>query len=202
MRGDGDAARAATRERIIEATLRCVERWGLAKTSLEDVAVAADLSRATVYRHFPGGRDELVQEALRFEVEQFLSRVACEVSDDRGIEAKLVHALITGHRALDEHRLLHQVLSTEREALLSELAAIEPFMLAEVQAEMRRNLDDAELRPGVDPDDAADYLARIFFSYVGSPGGSDLTDPAAVTALVRRFLLGGILAPAARPAAD
>ena len=193
MRPDGEAARAATRARIIEATLRCVERWGLGKTSLEDVAVAADLSRATVYRYFPGGRDELVHETVRFEVEEFLGRLAAEVSDDEGVEAKLVHALVTGHRAIGEHRLLHQVLTTEREAFLSELASIGPLMLAEVQAVMRRVLDDEEVRPGVDRDEAADYLARLFLSYLGSSGGSQLDDADHVTELVRTFLLGGIL---------
>jgi AcrR family transcriptional regulator len=193
MSAAGSTARAITRARIIDATLRCVERWGLAKTSLEDVAVAAELSRATVYRYFPGGRDELVQEALRYEVECFFGRLAMELQSDQGIEAKLAHALVTGHRALDEHRLLHQVLSTEREAFLSELANLEPFMLTEVRAVMARELDEEELRPGVDRDEAADYLARMFLSYLGSAGGSGLDDPAAVLGLVRRFLLGGIL---------
>jgi AcrR family transcriptional regulator len=192
MRPDGDAPPAATRDRIIEATLRCVERWGLAKTSLEDVAVAAELSRATVYRYFPGGRDQLVTDAVTAEVHTFLGRIQQEVSDDEGLEAKLVHALVTGHRAVGEHALLHQVLSTEREALLSELATIGPLVLAEVRKVMRRTLDDETVRAGVDPDLAADYLARLFLSYLGSAGGSDLTDAVAVTRLVRTLLLGGI----------
>src|SRR6476660_8543910 len=41
-----------TRTRLLQATLSCVERWGLEKTSLEDVARQAGLSRATVYRYF------------------------------------------------------------------------------------------------------------------------------------------------------
>jgi AcrR family transcriptional regulator len=192
MRPDGDRARAATRERIIGATLRCVERWGLAKTSLEDVAVAAEVSRATVYRYFPGGRDQLVTETVTWEVERFLGHLEQEVSGDVGLEAKLVHALLTGHRAIGEHHLLHQVLSTEREALLTELATIGPLVLAEVRAVIRRVLADEPVREGVDRDRAADYLARLFLSYLGSAGGCDLTDPAAVTELVRTYLLGGI----------
>jgi AcrR family transcriptional regulator len=190
---EGVGAREATRVRILGATVRCIERWGLAKTSLEDVAAAAELSRATVYRYFPGGRDELVQAAVRTEVETFLGRLAVEVTDDEGMEAKLVHALVIGHRALEEDHLLHQVLSTEREAFLSEMETIGPLMLAEVQAVMRLGLEEERLRPGTDPDEAADYLARLFLSYLGSAGESRLDDPEAVRLLVRRFLLGGIV---------
>ena len=46
-------------KRIVDATLRCVGRWGLAKTTLDDVAREAGCSRATVYRLFPGGKDSL-----------------------------------------------------------------------------------------------------------------------------------------------
>jgi AcrR family transcriptional regulator len=34
--------------RIIAATLRCIGQWGLAKTTLDDVARRADCSRATL----------------------------------------------------------------------------------------------------------------------------------------------------------
>src|SRR5437764_8400576 len=46
--------------RIVEATLRCVARWGMAKTTLDDVAREAGLSRATVYRVVPGGKENLM----------------------------------------------------------------------------------------------------------------------------------------------
>ena len=43
------------RERLLQATYACVARWGLAKTTVEDAAREAGVSRATVYRYFPGG---------------------------------------------------------------------------------------------------------------------------------------------------
>jgi len=55
-----DVAPAAETE-VLGATVECVARWGLSKTTLDDVARAAGVSRATVYRLFPGGRDVLVR---------------------------------------------------------------------------------------------------------------------------------------------
>ena len=48
------------RQRILEATYACIARWGIFKTTVEDAAREAGMSRATVYRHFPGGREELM----------------------------------------------------------------------------------------------------------------------------------------------
>jgi len=42
-------------QRMVAAAVRCVARWGLAKTSLDDIAREAGSSRATAYRVFPGG---------------------------------------------------------------------------------------------------------------------------------------------------
>jgi len=52
------------RERILEAGYACVARYGLAKTTVEDVARASGLSRATLYRYFPGGKDQLITEGV------------------------------------------------------------------------------------------------------------------------------------------
>src|SRR5271165_6126437 len=62
-RRDGAAYHAAmpddVRSRLLEGTYACVVRQGIGGTSLEDAAREAGVSRATLYRYFPGGRDEL-----------------------------------------------------------------------------------------------------------------------------------------------
>ena len=55
-------------ERICDAALTCVARWGLTKTTLEDVARQAGCGRATIYRHFPT-RADLVIAVYRHQVE-------------------------------------------------------------------------------------------------------------------------------------
>ena len=77
---------AGTRQRILEATYACVARWGLAKTTVEDVAREAKLSRATVYRTFPGGRDELVTAVVSWATLEFFARLYEEVHDAGSLE--------------------------------------------------------------------------------------------------------------------
>lgn len=182
-----------TRTRILEGAVACVERWGLAKTSLEDVANEAGLSRATVYRYFAGGRDQLISEAIGWEVAKYLGRLSDAIAPEVGVEAKLVRGLVFGHQAIDEHLLLQRVLSSEPEVFLAGFQPTMPAMAALVQAEARRLLDDERLRPDIDPDEAAGYLSGLFLSYLGNPGHWDLTDEAAVRRLVRTQFLAGIL---------
>jgi AcrR family transcriptional regulator len=54
-----DPAREAARLAILKAAERCFSRFGLAKTTMEDIARAAGMSRATVYRYF-ADREALV----------------------------------------------------------------------------------------------------------------------------------------------
>ena len=50
---------SALDERILDAATALVARWGVTKTSLADVAKEAGCSRATLYRSFPGGKQQL-----------------------------------------------------------------------------------------------------------------------------------------------
>lgn len=182
-----------TQQRIIAAALACIDRWGLAKTSLEDVAHEAGLSRATVYRAFPGGRDEVITRTVASEIERFFTRVEGAVAAEPDLPAKLRTGLVFGHRTLTEHRLLQQVLSTEPEAILTELSSMAPLVGEAITTYLAGLLAAEDLRPGVRLDEAADHLARLFLSYLGSPGQWDLADEAAVDRLVRTRLLAGIV---------
>jgi len=60
------------RDRLYAGTYDCVARFGLSKTTIDDVARASGLSRATIYRTFPGGRDQLLRETVGWEVTRLI----------------------------------------------------------------------------------------------------------------------------------
>ncbi len=53
--------------RAVSATLRCLARWGLRRTSFDDVAREAGCSRATLYRAYPTGKDALLAAVVAAE---------------------------------------------------------------------------------------------------------------------------------------
>ena len=137
-----------TRTRILDGALHSVERLGLAKTSLEDVAQTAGVSRATIYRYFPGGRDQVITETVTWEVENFLDRIAGVVDELDTIEEKLQGALLIGHRAIGDHLLLQQLLSTEPQELFRELAEVGPLMRTAIAEYIAEQLRNERLQPG------------------------------------------------------
>jgi len=54
-----------SREEAIERIAEEFRRHGYAATSLSRIAEATGLGRASLYHHFPGGKDEMVREVFR-----------------------------------------------------------------------------------------------------------------------------------------
>lgn len=185
--------RSDTRLRILEGALESVERLGMGRSNLEDVARAAGVSRATVYRYFPGGRDQVVTETVTWEIENFLTRIIDAVHELDGLQEKLRTALVLGHQAIGEHQLLQRLVSTEPDEIFRELAEIGAVLRDAVVTYLERELRRERLQPGVDPAEAADYCARLYLSYLGSQGGTDLSDDDAVDRLVATQFLPGIV---------
>jgi AcrR family transcriptional regulator len=182
------------RDRILEAAYACIARFGLAKTTVEDVAREAGLSRASVYRTFPGGRDELVREVVGWQITTFFADLAHSVADASGFEEVVEAALLHAHRAVGEHEVLQRLLLTEPEKLVPTITMETSRFVPLIAAFVEPYLAHETLRPDIDRRQAADYVARMVVSHIGAPGRWDLTDPAQVQALVRAEILAGIVA--------
>jgi AcrR family transcriptional regulator len=183
-----------TRQRILEATYACVARWGLSKTTVEDAGREAGLSRATVYRYFPGGREELITAVVSWEFLQFFTRLYDEVRDAQSLEQVMERGLQFAHRSLAEHEVLQKVLQTDPDVLLPALTVESTRIVGVIAEFLIPYLEQHGLAEGVEPREASDFLARMIVSYMNAPGRWDLDNEVQVAALVRTELLAGIVA--------
>jgi len=192
------------RERVLEGTFTTVARLGMAKTTVEAVATTSGVSRATVYRHFPGGREQLLSETVSWEMGRFFLRLMEAVEGAADFVTLVEDGVVFAHRSITGHEVLQKMLITEPERLLPLLTTqshqtlewIRGYLRSFVQAE-----DDAgHLRPGVDVDGAVDYVARMILSLIVSPGRWNLDDRGDVELLVRSELLGGVMREECLPA--
>ena len=188
MSGAGDAERAV-HDRVLDATKRCCERWGIAKVTIDDIAAEAGTSRATIYRLFPGGRDVLY-EALRVrETEEFMATLTEHVTGAATFEEVVVRGVVGATRMLqtDEHMKL--MLASEPGEVVTDLTVdglprifrvatvfLTPFFAPYIGREQSARL--------------AEWLARVVISYFLAPSRYvDLADEASATEFVRSFVL-------------
>lgn len=164
------ASRAAETEdgpeaRIIDAAFECAGRYGLARTTMSDVARAARLSRQTVYRYFPNKHALISALVLREEARLIgLVRAAAAAEDDtrNGIRAGTLTTLCW----LREHPLLDPIMSAEPGELL-------PFLTLEAHPVLALGMRAAEeifegRLPHVSREKlhrAAEAWARLMLSY-------------------------------------
>lgn len=94
-RASGDAdegAPDARRRALLDAAVTVFTRYGYRKTSMDEVARAAGLSRQGLYLHFPN-KEELFRAGVKYTLEVGLAAAsACLRDPERSLEAKLVGA--------------------------------------------------------------------------------------------------------------
>ncbi len=146
-----------------------------------------------MYRAFPGGRDELVSAAVTRAVVDFFAGLRADIGDVPDVTTLLERGLVAGRLRLDQHTVLQRALEDEADQIVPELATVLPIVLQLLRAELVDRLAHERLRPGVEASEAADLLARMALSIIGSPGGWDMDDPDAVRRLVRGQLLAGVI---------
>jgi AcrR family transcriptional regulator len=170
-------------ERIIEGTLRCVARWGIPKTTLDDVAREAGCGRASIYRAFPGGKQGLLGATLQRELHRAVATIDAAVRDLDSLEEVLVVGtmtaarLVLGHEALS-YLIAHEHIAFDRMGRVFEAAAAcaTPHL--------------ARFLPEDDAARAADWVTRVILTYTFNPAPStDLRGEADARHLVRTYLL-------------
>ena len=183
----------SSRDQALEATLTCIANGGMKGFTVEDVARQAGLSRATIYRYFPGGRDQLVTETVTWEVGRFFVRLAEAIADAPDFRTRVEQGLAFAHRSLRDHEAFQRAMATDQGEIRARLAGIAPIVLGVIRSYLEPLLEAETLVDGVTPIEAADHLARLIGSLIVDEGVWDLGDPSQVHELVDRWLLSGIV---------
>src|ERR1700722_13327333 len=81
------------RERIVAAAERCIDRHGIRKTTMDDVASEVGLSRPSVYRYF-ADRDDLLIELITRHARALLDRAHKSISRQGSLADQIVEAIL------------------------------------------------------------------------------------------------------------
>ncbi|HWY18153.1 MAG TPA: TetR family transcriptional regulator [Solirubrobacteraceae bacterium] len=188
------AARALLRDTLLDAARRELEQRAWSEVTMADVALAAGVSRQTLYKEF-GSREEFAQAFVLREAERFIA--AIETSLDAHLDdpnAALTAAFGLFLSAAAEDPLIRAAIAGSGEMLPLLTTQGQPL----VQGAAERLCAAILARwPQAAPHDAAllaECLVRLAISYVALPVG-----PAGMTAASIAELLGPFIERALRP---
>jgi len=194
------------RERLLDAAEECLRRYGLSKTTVEDVARAAGLSRATVYRQV-GSRDALVAAVAVREAERCAADAVDHLQQFDDIASWVVEGMLFCLRDIPQRPVLAQLGAPQDLAAASRLVLSSERLLA-IGADILRPMFERAhreglLAPSVELDTFIEWVLRILMSLLAVPGPVHRDDDA-LRRLLRAMLLPAVLrdrAPAAQTSA-
>lgn len=189
----------ATTTKVLDAAYEQFCLLGIQRTTMEDVAKRAGVSRITVYRRI-ATKDALVNHVLHREFHRYVERFLADVSTAETAADRVVVGFGSALRAIRRNPLLSRILEVEPDALVASLigdggrtlSLIRRFVAQQLRAEQRAGHVD----PDVDVDLVAELMVRVSASFLLTPSEVvDLDDDEEAETLVRKFLV-----PMLRPA--
>lgn len=185
-------------DRIVNAAVTVIGRQGLRASSLEDIAAEAGCGRASVYRAFPGGRDEVMYATLMASVDSIFGACECAAQcyceDDCCCSLGEAVAAIVQSASIEisSHQALQRLLVDEPGVIL-DLLMFERFNFV---LEKASNAAVDYLARFIGPTEAAqigEWCARVVIENLRAQHpGFDLTDLSVCRQLVDTFLVPGI----------
>lgn len=175
--------------RVIDAAKRCCERWGIEKVTVDDIAAEAGVSRATLYRLFPGGKDVLFEQMRIQELEDFFSGLSAHLEGCETLEDLAVRAAVHATRELRNDEHLAIMMASEPGATLSSLTVEGLPRILRVATVFLTPLVDRFLdrRQGAK---FVELLARLVISYFLAPSDHvDLADEESARAFIRDVVM-------------
>jgi AcrR family transcriptional regulator len=186
------APAASLEARILEAAIRCIARWGMAKTTVDDIAREASCGRASVYRVFPGGKADLLEAAATYEEGRLFADLADRLDAALTLEGLLVEGLHGAACHVRDSSALQYLLAHEPEAVLPKIAfdRIGPLLYrctAYVAPYLERFVAADQVA------EVAEWGARLVLSYSLAPSEHlDLCNRDDASRFVRIYLMPGL----------
>jgi AcrR family transcriptional regulator len=177
--------------RIRGAALVCIGRFGLAKTTVDDIAREAGCSRATLYRYFDG-KSAIVRAAVAGEFDRVTAALIDAGRAEDTFADAVVAVVVRGTREVRAHDALQFLLAHEPEAVLGHLAFVPGDRVLVAVGDAIAPAFDRWLSPDA-ATRAGEWLARLVRAYALMPHPAvDLADPADARSFLGNLVIPGL----------
>ncbi|WP_239123401.1 TetR/AcrR family transcriptional regulator [Rhizocola hellebori] len=191
IEGVGDTDEARTR--ILDAAYVQFSKMGILRSTMEDVARRAGVSRITVYRRF-ATKDALVEHVIRREFRRYFDQFLIDIEQADNAADRVVLGFVSSLRAIRGNPLIGGLIAAEPDLLLPSmindggqtLAAVRQFVAGQLRAEQRAG----NMAKDLDPNLVAELMVRVSASFLTIPSQIiDLDDDEQLAAVARQFLV-------------
>jgi AcrR family transcriptional regulator len=173
---------------VLDATVACVERLGFQKVTMDHICAEANVSRATVYRMFPGGRDVLFEAVRVRSLADFFTVLRAHVEGATSLDEVLVRCVTVAYAELMADQQLATMLATEPGETLGDLTVSGVSRIVRVAAEFMSPLLHSFV-PQQQAEEIVEIMCRLVISAFLSPSPLlNFSDEAVVRRLVRTYL--------------
>ncbi|MEV4670754.1 helix-turn-helix domain-containing protein [Actinomadura sp. NPDC049382] len=183
----------ATRARVLDAAYEQFSRMGIQRSTMEDVARRAGVSRITVYRRFVT-KDALVEHVVRREFRRYFDQFLIDIQQAETAADRVVLGFVSSLRAIRRNPLIGGLIATEPDLVVPSMISDGGRTVATVRefvaGQLRREQRAGTVADGLDIDHVAEMMVRISASFLAIPSRLvDLDDDEQLAALARRFLV-------------
>lgn len=178
---------------LLDAAYDLFCRQGIQRTTMDDVARRARLSRITVYRRMVS-KDALVEAVLLRDFRQYVDRFLADITGAESTADRVVVGFVSSLRAIRANPLISGLAAAEPHHLAPSLvgedgrvlAAVARFLAGQLRLEQRAgNVADR-----VDVDLVAELMVRLTASFFLTPSEIvDLDDDQQLADIARRYLV-------------
>jgi TetR/AcrR family transcriptional repressor of uid operon len=185
-------------DRVAAAALDQFAEYGIRRSTIDDIARRAGVSRMTVFRRFES-KQRLVDVVIAREIRRGMHELDRAWSSEQTLEDKVVAGFEFAVNLVRDHPLFDRLLRAEPELLLPLVTTAGEPALELYRSLIARRLR-AEARAGnlapIDIDRAAEVIARLAISLLLTRHGTiDLDDHDGVVAFVRLALMPMLQSP-------
>ncbi|MEU7173486.1 TetR/AcrR family transcriptional regulator [Micromonospora sp. BL1] len=179
--------------RILDAAYDQFCRMGIRRSTMEDVARRAGVSRITAYRRF-ATKDRLVEQVVRREFRRYFDRFLVDIQQAETVGDRVVLGFVSALDAIRRNPLIGGLMSVEPDVLIPSMISDGGRTLATVQrfvaGQLRREQRAGTIAATVDVEVAAELMTRLSCSFLLTPSHVvDLDDADALREMARRFLV-------------
>jgi TetR/AcrR family transcriptional regulator, repressor for uid operon len=179
--------------RVLDGAYEQFCRMGIRRSTMEDVAQRAGVSRITVYRRF-ATKETLVEHVVRREFRRYFDQFLLDIEQAKTAVDRVVLGFASALRAIRHNPLIGRLMAVEPDVLVPSMISDGGQTLAAVQrfvaGQLRREQHAGHVSTEVDVELVAELMARVSASFLVTPSHIvDLDDDEQVRALARKFLV-------------